>query len=213
MLIAVLTTITLIGTAGITALPAAASSEPYGAIVYSKSHNSIWHTFGFNKLNTQYKALDNCLKTGANDCDAAVWVHSGWMAIAVASNRAMGTGWGPTQDRAIYWAKQTAQRYGANDFAHVFAWNANARGTATGGDGVRIVSPPHLEVELNQVKDIGEAETCLGEVATLPLPVTFLVSPSCENTLARGGVNLVMLIACLNVQSCREQVMRHPFFP
>jgi hypothetical protein len=101
------------------------SALPYGALAIARSVRNAWDGYGSTKAQAKNNALAKCRRNARTDpiyrgdCQGAVWVHWGWMAIAMDWKGdkkppyypAWGSGWGPTQGSAINNAVRVCRKY------------------------------------------------------------------------------------------------------
>jgi hypothetical protein len=103
---------------------AQAAEGPYGAIAVAPSIVNFHYDVDLTKARAQRGALANCRWLGSHlsdyrgDCQGAVWVHNGWMALAFEGtiegppyDPAWGSGWGRKEAIAIRHALRVCQRY------------------------------------------------------------------------------------------------------
>jgi hypothetical protein len=97
-------------------------TKRYGAMVASPSLIGSWSGYSTNKKGAKHKALLKCRENAprfagfADDCEPAVWVYNGWVALAYEKikekpykNLAWGSGWGETKADAKYQARRSCR--------------------------------------------------------------------------------------------------------
>ncbi len=127
LLVSAVLATTLIAVASSTGASAAPTQqkEQFGAQAFARSVAREGEAFAFSKRDAKTNALANCQARASQsnsylqDCQGAVWVRNGWMAVAwqesaggSPSTPAWGSGWGPTSDVAISHAQRVCQQQG-----------------------------------------------------------------------------------------------------
>jgi len=102
------------------ALPALADDRdaPWGAIAFSTLHDNSYFVSGYpTQGDAEAAALASCREGDPDDttCTIPLSYHNACGAIAEASDKTWGTGWGATQDLAMQWAVKTCRDYGGAD--------------------------------------------------------------------------------------------------
>jgi hypothetical protein len=106
-------------------LSAQGVSKRYGAIAAVPSLVRGVDGYGATQRQAKRAAIKECRQFAshyrrkyAGDCQGAVWVRNGWIAIAFErtveqpySDLAWGSGWGHTKDSAKYQARKVCRRY------------------------------------------------------------------------------------------------------
>lgn len=119
----------------------------YGAITYSMSLQKSFHGVADSMVLAEADALKLCIQAGANDCNTAIWVHNGYVSVAVdisspnRQNSPWGTGWGSTQADAEYWARRGCESHGGTNCTPT-TWSTNPQQSAEGGPGPTPSTPP-----------------------------------------------------------------------
>ena len=123
-------------------------SKRYGAIAAVPSLIKGVDGYGSTLKQARSAAIEECRQFAsrwrkyAGDCQGAVWVRNGWIAIAFErtaeqpySDLAWGSGWGHTKDSAKYEARQVCRRYAQEKCEVKGAYETPVRDPSLGSKG------------------------------------------------------------------------------
>lgn len=122
--------------------PMAALTAEFGALAYAPSSRSAngWGLAGANDATTAVRkaALAAYNKTKAPDSQSYIWFSNGYGSIARGSNNAVGSGWGPSQQSAEYWALYTCSHEGGTNCSVMASAKTTHTGAAQGDTPGRV---------------------------------------------------------------------------
>jgi hypothetical protein len=124
------------------------TSKRYGAIAAVPSLVRGVDGYGATLKQAKNAAIEECRQFAsqwrkyAGDCQGAVWVRNGWIAIAFErtveqpySDLAWGSGWGHTKDGAKYQARNVCRRYAQEKCEVKSAYETPVRDPSLGSKG------------------------------------------------------------------------------